>query len=136
MKRLAYVLLFVSVVLLIISAGLFFFGNRPLQTKSFDTSVEVTANLVGFDLNGSSLTFGKVVAGGSATRNLVFSNDYSFPVLAVLSVEGNIGLFLSFDEVLKVEGDEQVFIPVTIVVPRDTSLGFYSGKLRLDVRRI
>ncbi len=66
-----------------------FFGWVAVDTERVYASVNVS-DRVGFNVNGSALTFGSILPGGSSSRSVIFQNTYSFPVELRISVEGDI----------------------------------------------
>ncbi len=132
MKKAAYFLFGFSLILFIISLSLFI-SYRPVEVKKVFASVEVTENTGGFDLNSTALTFGKIAIGGSATRNLLFANGYSVPVIIYLEANGNIADLLVFQKSYSVAVGESISIPFSVITHENTSLGFYSGIVDVGV---
>jgi len=106
-----------------------------LETREIFASVKITTDRGGFDLNASALTFGEIKIGGSSTRNVIFQNKYEFPVLVVISAEGSIKPFLSFDDAVLVNVNETKKIGFSVVSSIDTEPGTYSGKVKFKIRR-
>jgi hypothetical protein len=135
MKKLALILFFVSFFLLLISVMLFYFINKPIQIQTFSASFNITEDIGGFDLNESALTFGRLRLRDSAMRNIIFYNSYPFPVVVFVNSDGAIQPFLSFDGFFFAQPNETKKIPFTIYAGDSAPLGFYAGKVTLEIKR-
>jgi len=133
-QKLIYFILALSVFFLLTSLFGLYLNNRVVQTEEFYASVNITERVLGFDLNGSALTFGLLAIGGSVERNIIFSNEHSFPVVAEIEVEGDIVGLLSFDRFVTIEEGEEERIPFTISAPRGSLEGFYDGNVKFLIR--
>jgi len=134
MKRLSYFIFAFSFLLFLIS--LFgFFLSKPIMTKTFYTSANVSDN-IGFDLNSNALTFGHIKKPGSSTRNIVLDNHYSFPIVAVIKAEGDIEPLLHFDNIVSVEEGESKKISFSVIASEDMEEGFYSGNVRFELFKL
>ena len=134
MQKLVYFILALSVFFLVVSLFGLYLNNRIVQTEEFYASVNITANVLGIDLNGSALTFGYIAIGGAIERNIIFSNEHGFPVVAEIEVEGGIAEWLSFDRVVRVEEGEEKKIAFTLSAPRGSREGFYDGNVKFVIR--
>ncbi len=134
-KKLSFLLLTISFLLFIISITVFYVNTKPLDKYEFLASVNVTSDRMGFDVNGSALTFGNVIKGGSSTRNLVLDNGYDFPIVLNIKASGEIKKFLVFEEDLKVEKQGSIDIPFTVMLPENSALGYYGGNIIVEIRR-
>jgi len=143
-ERSAIVLLIVASLIFLISVGFLlvsFFDKRAnyqkggelLESREFYASVNVTLDRGGFDLNKSALTFGKIILGGSATRNIIFENKYNFAVYAKISASGDITKLLSFNDVETIRMGEIKKISFSVSTNNETMPGFYEGKVKLDI---
>ena len=135
-RKVAYVLLAFSVIIFLISLTGSYFYQRSLKTEMFYTSVSFTnENVGGFDVNSTTLTFGKVLAGGSSTRDVNLQNDFSFPVAAELNCKGSICTSLNFEKKIIAQQGEKKKISFTIYAPDNINSGFYDGNLTIKLRR-
>lgn len=133
MKTKFYYFIFIfSIIVFLTSISLFVFVQKPIAFKSISISVNVTENL-GFDLNGSALTFGNVFPGGYSERKILFNNDFDFPVLVKLKAKGNVAELISFDESRIVDSRKIIEIPIGIFIPSDAKKRLYGGELRIYV---
>lgn len=107
--------------------------SELLESREFYTSVNVTLNRGGFDLNKSALTFGKIALGGSATRSIIFENNYNFAVYAKISASGSIAELLSFNNIETIRMGETKRISFSVYANNETIPGFYDGKVKLDI---
>lgn len=122
------VLLFVIAVLLtILSLSIDKDQRLLLFEKQIETSVEISQR-IGFNVDNSSLVFGKVPISASSYRSLNLSNNYSFPILIEFNLEGNISDFLVYDSVVYLESGEKKVIGIrTINIPENTTYDNYTG---------
>lgn len=130
------VAIFLACILIILIVNLFFnyfAGLKPIYTQTFFASVEV-GNIMGFDVNGSALTFGMVMPGGSSVRKLNFTNEYEFPVLIEVIGKGDIAGFLSAGKVMVGKGEEKI-ISIGAYAQPNASYGVYSGNVSVMVFR-
>lgn len=123
------VLLVISLILFILS--LIFSSEKSLSQEEFFVRMEVGTS-AGFDLNTSALILGRLPPGTSSNRRIILSNDYDFPIVAEISVEGDIDSFLVFDPVIYLETGEKRNITIsTINIPENTAYGNYTGTITI-----
>lgn len=139
MSRFSSPVLSVSLIVLgvvIIAAGIvaIFTYMTPVERLTLDVHFSVGDKIV-FDTNQSSLSFGKLLPGGSAQRLVRLRNEHSFPVSVRTSVASTIAPFLSFDAPELLHPYENVSVPVSVHVPTDISAGEYRGKILFDFRK-
>ena len=135
MKKFAYFMLVFSFLILSISLISFFFATRTLQTQAFYASVTVTnENVIGFDVNATALTFGKIGVGrGSSARKLILNNSYPFPIIVKTKVDGSIKPILNFGDSIRIEKGEMKMIPFNTFAG-NVSEGFYEGTVELVIK--
>jgi hypothetical protein len=134
MKAISILLLVLSFFVLLFSLAGVFLSFTELQTEEIYTSVNITSGLIGFDVNGTALTFGEILAGGSVTRSVNFQNGYSFPVIVKTNVEGDIEKLLNFEEVARVEEGETKRLSFDVSVYEDIEKGFYDGMVEIVIQ--
>ena len=127
-------LFLLAVFLFLFSLIMFLSGFSNLQTQIFYASVNVTIGRIGFDVNGTALTFGNVARPGSSTRSIIFENGYSSSVLVVIDSNGSIKPILDFDKFVKIGEGETKKIPFTVVVSPEVEEGFYEGFVRFRIK--
>ena len=111
-----------------------FLGQRPVSVFVVEASMEVS-DQVGFDVNDTALTFGKVVPGTSSTRSVVIANGHAFPVVVRVDVLGGISDFVaSSDEVMLAAGEERS-LGMTVSVPSGAVPGVYEGVVEFVLYR-
>ena len=130
-KYLSYGLLVFSILLFVFSL---FFTNSSISSWEVYASVNVSRNTLGFDVNESALTFGKVPPGSIVSRNVIFANTYGFPVMLDIKAEGDISRYLDFQEKIVVESQESKMIGFTLNIPEDINEGFYDGHVTFNVK--
>ena len=109
-----------------------FSGKKPIQTQTFYASVNVS-DKGGFDLNSSALTFGEIERQGSSMRIINFQNGYNFPVVAMISADGNIKPLLSFEEAVEIGKGEARAISFSVAASPEADKSFYSGNITFEV---
>ncbi len=134
MKKLSYFLFFVSALILLVSFIVYLFFSKPILVRDIYTSVNVTLDSGGFDLNGSALVFGKATLGGSSTRSIIFTNNYSFPLILKMDVNGTISPMVFFEDDVIVNPHEMKKIYFSLVVPQDAQTGLYDGGINIMAR--
>jgi len=131
MKKVAFIILLLAFLIFSVSLISYFYGD--LETREFYTSVNITDSL-GFDVNGSALTFGNIPFLGSSTRSFNFENNYDFPVLVKINVDGEISPFLSFEDNIRVESGKSEKI-IFAVSSNGAERKFYEGIINFRIRR-
>lgn len=134
MKKVSYVLFLFSFFVFIVSLAGLFFNSRPIQMERIYTSVNVTSDFLGFDLNGTALTFGRVLKGGNSVRNINFQNGYPFPVVVKTKVDGEMTNLLNFDGKVKVGEGESRKLSFNLNLD-DADEGLYDGFVEIVVVR-
>ncbi|MBI2124367.1 hypothetical protein HYT92_01110 [Candidatus Pacearchaeota archaeon] len=134
-KRLFYL----AVLLLAISAAallssIFLNISPVLDAKEIYASMSVSG-ITGLNVDNTALTFGNIMPGTSASRNLIFTNQYGFPVRLEISAEGDISGFLSFERYAYVGADETKEIGINAVAPAGERYADYSGKIIVVVKK-
>lgn len=133
MRKLTYFLVVFSVLLLFISLTVLFLSDRIVQSETFYANVNIS-DRIGFDVNGSALTFGNVVSGGSSTRKIIIDNNYSFPIAVYVTAEGDIAPLLNFDKIVLIKEGESKLIPIS-VVSSGFDYGAYTGNVSFKLLR-
>jgi len=91
------------------------------------------AENIGFDLNSSALSYGKLVRGGSSTRTIFVENSHNIPLRVEILVSKEIAGLINYDIQSEViAAGEKVDVPVTLSIPTDMALGDYEGKIRIE----
>lgn len=131
MKRVSYIIFAVSLLILILSIVSYAVNRVPLQTKTIYASVNLSDSL-GLDINESVLTFGSVAPGSTVSRNVLFSNDYNFPVIVEIKALGIISPLMEFENFVKIGSLEQKKISFTLS-SREYPSGDYDGFVEFNV---
>lgn len=131
MKKAAYLIFGLSLILLLISMAWLLFGD--IEEREIYASVNV-GERVGFDLNATALTFGNIPKPGSSSRSIIFNNTYGFPVLLSISSEGNISSLIEYENKIKVEPGEEYKVGFSVHSDLSTPAGDYTGIVRIKVR--
>ncbi len=135
MKKIIYLLSGISFFVLLASIFIYFYANASLAEGSFRVSVNLTEDTGGFDVSPGALSFGKVPIGGSATRNILIENKYSFPIYVESDVEGTVEDLILFNNLKKVESYQNISISVSAFGRRNFPLGNYEGIFYYKIKR-
>lgn len=134
MKKIAYFLFFLSIVLLGFSVFSYVYLNKPLDTTTYPAYVEVTRDVGAFNLTKEDLNFGKVPAGSSTSRFLTFSNNYDFDVVLEISSSGNISDMIYYKSLIHVPAGQTERILITLTAEQERALGIYQGNIKFAVK--
>ena len=132
-RVLIYFLLVLSIISIAVSFWIFF--HRPLEVRELDVMFIVANDAVGFDLNNTALTFGKIPQGGSGTRKVIIDNMRSYAVEVRIFVSEDIASFVAVPENLYLPAFENATFSVMVSVPDDIREGNYTGRIRLETYR-
>jgi hypothetical protein len=128
-----------KIALVVLLLGIIFLGafftyraispfRRALKVEKVDVSFAI-GEYGGFNLNKTALTYGTITRGGSAVRNVIIGNEYSFPIIVKVFASGSLVQFLTVEENLSLEPGESRKVAVAVQAPRDAEFGNYSGEL-------
>ena len=106
---------------------------QVVEEKILPASVNITMNNIGFDLNSSALTFGKIIPYGDSTRNVIFQNNYEFPIIVEIESEGEIKKLISFEKEFNFEINETKKIP--FFIKAESTENFYEGIIKFKIIR-
>ena len=109
--------------------SLYLFSLRPIETREFDLLFRVENGRGGFDLNATAFTYGILPTGGKGVREVVIDNKYNFPIQVDVAASGDAAGFVFVSDDIVVQPGENATIPIEIKIPRNASLGNYSGKI-------
>lgn len=93
------------------------------------------SNSSGFNVGSGVLDFGSVIFGSSVKRDILISNEYDFPLKFEISCSDNLKDFLFFEESYIVLSGESKIISINLFVFENSSLGDYSGFLKIKAYR-
>lgn len=133
MKYFSYSILCVAVIIFLLSVFALISKGKVVDTIVFPAKLNVSSTTVGFDINITALTFGKVNQGGSATRNVIFYNDYNSPVKLNIQSEGTISPLLTYEKEVFAEINESIKIPFKVDVQQSTPQGMYYGNVTFTI---
>jgi hypothetical protein len=126
----------ISFALIVISSCFlaYHFFTKPLEMRVVEATF-IVGKSIGFDLNTTALTFGKVVPGGSSTRNMTITNTYEFPIRVEILADRNISSFLTTETEFLLFPGEKKDIAFTLSVPSNLSYGNYSGRVLFEMHK-
>lgn len=111
-------------------------SQRPFDVRYTEVRFEVSQRAVGFDLNSSALTFGRVIPGSASVRTIRLDNTYSFPVTVHIFLSPSLQGYVTTPQAhVILEPYGHVRIPFTLTIPHDSKAGNYTGLMRLEFRR-
>lgn len=136
MKRISFVIFMVSFLVLLVSLSVFFRSQQPVQKVTFYASANISSDrVIGFDVNSTALSFGRVSLGTGITRNIIFKNDYPFPLVAVINSSGDIGEVISFEQIEYIKSGEEKKISFNVIASPQAEEGFYEGNVSFMLYR-
>lgn len=131
-----FALSLILAVVIAVNFYVFLSTRNILEVRYIDARVIVSnGSGVGFDLNTSALTFGKIMIGGGSNRIISFDNRYDFPILVYISGKGGMSGFV-VPQVHRIEGGEKSEIVVSAVVPNGARFGAYTGKVEVVIKKV
>lgn len=139
-KKLSYKFFIIAIVLLIIAFIIFFVALMQaidhftiIEKKKIYASLTVYDHY-GFDVNPYNLTFGMLMPGSTARKELIIENRYNFPIKVKIIPKQDMKKFIEIKEhVISVNKTEK--ITVSAYVPADTPYGNYSGEVIVVIRK-
>ncbi|MBU4070321.1 MAG: hypothetical protein KJ646_05030 [Nanoarchaeota archaeon] len=100
--------------------------NIVLKKQEIFTSLMI-GDKIGFDINGTALTFGMITPDSSSQRNISIENSYNFPIKVEFKLKGDIEEFLDFNKVVYLNVGEVKELTLYALVPPGSEFGNYSG---------
>lgn len=135
MKYFVFFLFFLSILCFFFTFMFFLNYNNPLLASTFQTSLEVTQDKIGFDVNSSAVTFGKIALGGTSTRSISGYNPYPYDVRIDYSAEGSIASFIKDDSFKIVQPYEHFSYSLSVFAETNASIGNYTGNISIFLLR-
>lgn len=130
-KAIIFVLL--AIIFLIVA---FFLSYRVLNIETIPTSFSV-GERPGFDLNLTALTFGQVVPGNGASRDITIDNSFDKPVKIEINSKGEISKYLIVSENdFVLQPGEVKEVSFSIFVPEEINWDTYSGEVKIKSLRV
>jgi len=139
-KKLNYKFLIISLVILIIAFTAFFAALiRVIDYFTIIEQKKIYASLTvddhyGFNLNPPNLTFGMLMPGSSAKRDLIIENKYNFSIRVKIIPKQDMEKFIEIQEQV-IPKNKTEKITILAYVPADTLYGNYSGEVVVIVRK-
>jgi len=137
MKKTNLIILLITLVFLTMGVvSLINFYYYTLEIRTIDVDFKV-GNRIGINLDTDKLWFGMIKPGSSATRSLMVTNDYEFPISIEFLVKGELKNNLAFSENnIPINSKELKEISVTAYAPQDMPYGNYSSTIKVVLRRL
>ncbi|MBU2589537.1 MAG: hypothetical protein KKA65_01105 [Nanoarchaeota archaeon] len=111
------------------------FYYYTLEIRTIDIDFKV-GDRIGINLDTDKLWFGTVKPGASATRSIIISNDFDFPISIKFLVKGELEDNIAFSENnVIINSKKNKEIRVTANAPRGMSFGNYSSTMKVVLRR-
>ena len=136
-KMVAFLVLLVA--LAVVGTAIFFVATNVITSYEMPMKVNVISggNKVGFDLNTSIVTFGKMRPGGSMDRYFNVTNNRQEPIKVVVKTFGPMADWVTVTPskfILTPQQWKQDFM-ATCLVPYGTAPGNYTGTLRVYIMK-
>jgi hypothetical protein len=95
-----------------------------------------TADIMGVNTDSEALYFGKNYPGGTSLRQINITNDYNYPVVVSIKVEGEIAQFITVsDNDFYLEPKERKTIRYYLETRDDTPYQNFTGITRVVISR-
>ncbi|HOW37015.1 MAG TPA: hypothetical protein PLK34_02100 [Candidatus Pacearchaeota archaeon] len=141
-KKNFYWITYIAIILLVVSSITLFFVFRNLsnlnkQTRSIDVRFEV-GEIFGVNLDRTDLLdFGIIPPGTSSIGRMVsISNPYEFPIVVNVRFTGNAKEYLLVPLEQTINPEEEKNVSIWLSVPKNASLGNYSGKVIFQFKSV
>ena len=129
--------LFVFIFLVLIAVCLIFFHINSFfildEVKIYTGAI--LGDKPGFDLNNTALTFGRVVPGSGASRDISIKNNFDKPINVIITSKGEISDFLIASEndfiLMPNEGRN---ISFSVFFPKGSEIKKYEGWINIKVK--
>ena len=132
-KKLIVILALLVILIFIVNILIYFRLSSILEINKIDSSIIVAEN-IGFDLNKSMLSFGKVFPGGSSSRIMSLTNNFDYETEVSIYGVGDIRYFIE-SKVELIDPGVIKKINIVAIVPDKTDFGIYEGKVIIEVRK-
>lgn len=122
-----------KIIAIILSIIILFLVINLISSLSILEKRQIYASIIvsdhyGFDLNGTALTFGMTMPGGSSHRDLIIKNEYNKDVYVESYVKGEIRDFISIsDNNFVLKPNETKELSFVVLIPKGTEYGNYTG---------
>lgn len=137
-KKILFISFIVFAAVLVILSMLLFrmwpylFG---VERYTIFANATISPDKVGFEIlkDANVLTFGIIKASGTATREIMISNNYEFPLIAKISSSGSINYGLEYEKNILIGAGEEKRIPFTFRTNLTSTLGYYEGYVKIKL---
>lgn len=136
MDKFKFLILLIAVVMITISSTVIIYTLLNVkEVREIDMLLKVGATS-GLNADTDYIKFGKVVPGGSSTRNITLENNHDLPLRCDISASGKVSDFVSFSEnFFTLQSGEKKTVSITASVPEGTPYGNYTGKMKIVFKR-
>lgn len=77
------------------------------------------------------MIFGNIQKPGSSTRRILLENKYDFPIVTLISAEGDIADLLDYEKIVRLNKGEKKFLSFSAIATQDIDEGLYLGNISL-----
>lgn len=136
MKNKRKVTLFIVVLLVIGIVSLAYTFLFASEIEEFDMYLTV-GDYVGLNVDTDALYFGTIFPDGSGYRTLTLGNDGFFSKRVKIDVTGELRDWVwTAENNFILDRNENKEITVHVSVPKDAEFGNYTGRLRMEFRKV
>lgn len=134
-KRKRLLILTIVTITLIFSGYLLFNYSTIVDIKELKMYITV-GEIVGFNVGTEAVFFGTIQRGGSGNRDLIVTNNYTFPVKIDIRAYGELAKWVYVSENgFLLQPNENKTVKVSLIVPKDANFGNYTGILKVNFRK-
>ncbi|MFW5846724.1 MAG: hypothetical protein ACOCUU_01055 [Nanoarchaeota archaeon] len=122
-----------SCILIIVLFGIY--SSKPLKEETLDIKFQV-GDSFGLLTSNDSLDFGKVYPGASVSKTIKIHNNYDFDIKLNFFVNKELNDYISSKPEIILNKSQTIGYPISLQTPEDIEKGNYSGKLKIEFRKI
>jgi hypothetical protein len=109
--------------------------TAPLDSQTIPTAF-VAGEKMGFNLDPGELNFGKIIPGGSATRDITIKNTYKYPTLTKIKSSGEISKYIIVSENnILLQPNESKNITFSVFAEVGIELKEYPGEITIITKK-
>jgi len=112
------------------------FSINAMFIREMPIKIEIGEN-IGFDVNSTALTFGKIQSGSTSTRKIILTNNEEESIRVILKINGAAERFIQFEQnpvILSPQETKEIGIFAT--APENAEKKEYTGEVRIYSTKI
>lgn len=126
--------LFILIIALLFIYSFIMFLNWPIKVETIKVRFIIGESL-GVDIGSDELSFGRILKGGEAVRNVLLENSYDYPVLVKVYISKELKDYIYSENNIVIYPEEEVKLPFILKTPKDIEMGNYTGEIKFEFRK-